>query len=147
MTIRYKVPGHHQRWSNVYSSGIFSATALERLTHWGMKKNQEFCKRRFQIIIRYIIALRFSLKIVFRFPLTILPYWMVMYWYCKDNKALHEPISDHDDVIKWKNFPPYWLFARGIHRSPANSPHKGQRRGVLMLSLICAWISGWVNNH
>ena len=35
---------------------------------------------------------------------------------------------------------------RGIHRSPVNSPHKGQWRGSLMLSLICAWINGWVNN-
>ena len=26
-------------------------------------------------------------------------------------------------------------------------PHKGQRRGALMLSLICAWIGGWVNNR
>ena len=24
--------------------------------------------------------------------------------------------------------------------------HKGQRRGVLMFSLICAWTNGWVNN-
>ena len=24
--------------------------------------------------------------------------------------------------------------------------HKGQRRGTLMFSLICAWINGWVNN-
>ena len=23
----------------------------------------------------------------------------------------------HDDVIKWKHFPRYWLFVRGIHRS------------------------------
>ena len=30
----------------------------------------------------------------------------------------------HDDVIKWKHFPRYWPFMRGIHRSPANSPHK-----------------------
>ena len=36
---------------------------------------------------------------------------------------------------------------RGIHRSPVNSPHKGQWRGALMFSLICAWINGWVNNH
>ena len=35
---------------------------------------------------------------------------------------------------------------RGIHRSPVNSPHKGQWRGALMFSLICAWISSWVNN-
>ena len=32
----------------------------------------------------------------------------------------------HDDVIKWKHFPRYWPFVRGIHRSPVNSPHKGQ---------------------
>ena len=54
--------------------------------------------------------------------------------------------SWHDDVIKWKHFPRYWLFVRGIHRSPVNSPHKGQWRGALMFSLICAWINGWVNN-
>ena len=28
-----------------------------------------------------------------------------------------------------------------------NSPHKGQWRGTLMFSLICAWISSWVNNR
>ena len=36
---------------------------------------------------------------------------------------------------------------RGIHRSPMNSPHKGQWRGSLMFSLICAWINAWVNNR
>ena len=44
-------------------------------------------------------------------------------------------------------FPRYWPFVRGIHRSPVNSPHKGQWRRALMLSLICAWINGWVNNR
>ena len=34
----------------------------------------------------------------------------------------------HDDVIKWKHLPRYWPFVRGIHRSPVNSPHKGQWR-------------------
>ena len=53
----------------------------------------------------------------------------------------------HDDVIKWKHFPRYCPFVRGIHRSPVNSPHKGQWRGALMLSLICVWINGWVNNR
>ena len=28
-----------------------------------------------------------------------------------------------------------------------NSPHKGQWRGALMFSLVCAWINCWVNNH
>ena len=53
--------------------------------------------------------------------------------------------TSHDDVIKWKHFPRYWPFVRGIHRSPVNSTHKGQWRGALMFSLICAWINGWIN--
>ena len=53
----------------------------------------------------------------------------------------------YDDVIKWKHFPRYWPFVRGIHWSPVNSLHKGQWRGALMFSLICAWINGWVNNR
>ena len=53
----------------------------------------------------------------------------------------------HDDVIKWKHFPRYWPFVRGIHRSPVNSSHKGQWRGALMFSLICVWINDWVNNR
>ena len=52
----------------------------------------------------------------------------------------------HDDVIKWKHFPCYWPFVQGVHRSPVNSPQKGQWRGALMFSLICAWINGWVNH-
>ena len=51
----------------------------------------------------------------------------------------------HDDVIKWKHFPCYWPFVRGTHRSSVNSHHKGQWRGPLMFSSICAWINGWVN--
>ena len=31
--------------------------------------------------------------------------------------------------------------------SPVNYPHKGQWRGALMFSLICAWINDWVNNR
>ena len=54
--------------------------------------------------------------------------------------------SVHDDVMKWKHFPRYWLFVRGTHRSPVNFPHKGQWRGALMFSLICVWINGWVKN-
>ena len=53
---------------------------------------------------------------------------------------------NHDDVIKWKYFPRYWPFVREIHRSPVNFPHKGQWRGALMFTLICAQKNGWVNN-
>ena len=34
----------------------------------------------------------------------------------------------------------------GNSLAPVNSPHKGQWRGPLMFSLICAWINGWVHN-
>ena len=52
----------------------------------------------------------------------------------------------HDDAIKWKHFPPYWPFVRGIHRWPMNSPHKGQWRGALIFSSLCARINGSENN-
>ena len=49
----------------------------------------------------------------------------------------YEIIPDHDDVIKWKHFPRYWPFARGIHQSPVESPKKGQRRRALVF-FLCA---------
>ena len=53
----------------------------------------------------------------------------------------------HDDVIKWKHFPRYLPFVRGIHRSPLNSPHKGQWRGALAFFFICAWTSSLLYNE
>ena len=35
-----------------------------------------------------------------------------------------ESVTNHDDVIKWKHFPRYWPFMRGIHRWPLDFPHK-----------------------
>ena len=48
-------------------------------------------------------------------------------------------MSWHDYVIKWKHFPRYWPFVWGIHRSPVNSPHKGQWRGALMSKQSWGW--------
>ena len=56
-------------------------------------------------------------------------------------------VYKHDDVINWKQFPRYWPFVQGNHRSPVNSPHKGQWRGALMFTLLCARINSWVNNR
>ena len=41
------------------------------------------------------------------------------------------------------------LLALSAGNSPVTGefPHKGQWRGALMFSLICAWINGWVNNR
>ena len=35
-------------------------------------------------------------------------------------------IVNHDGVIKWKPFPRYWSFVRGIYRSPVDFPHKAR---------------------
>ena len=53
----------------------------------------------------------------------------------------------HDDVIKWNFFTRDWPFVRGIHRSPVNSPHKGQQRGALTVFFICVWTNDWVHNR
>ena len=46
-----------------------------------------------------------------------------------------------------ETFPRNRPFVRGIHRSPVNSPHKGQWREALMFSLICTRINDWVNTR
>ena len=74
-----------------------------------------------------------SLLVTTRLEWPLLLWWL---WYHK-----------HDYVIKWKHFPRYWPFVRVIHRWPVNSPHKGQWRGALMFSLMCAWINASVNNR
>ena len=56
-------------------------------------------------------------------------------------KQIHMMTSSNGNI-----FPRYWPFVQGIHRSAVNSPHKGQLRGALMFSYICAWMNGWVNN-
>ena len=70
--------------------------------------------------------------------------WVISVWISAEKSQASQ---NHDDVIKWKHFPRYWPFVWGIHWSPVNSPHKGQWRGVLMFTLICARINGWVNNR
>ena len=79
-------------------------------------------------------------NIFFKKPYLKINHWLVnchqlLAWVCWMIK-----LSFHDDVIKWKHFPCYWPFVRGIHRSPVNSPHECQWRRTLMFSLICAWI-------
>ena len=54
------------------------------------------------------------------------------YWTNRKNNdtwfscSSHE-ITSHDDVIKWKLFPRYWPFVRGIHRSPVGMESIGDR--------------------
>ena len=84
--------------------------------------------------------------------------WILIYWIRYAELAHRLPLPQrqsltsfafprHDDVIQWKYFPRYWPFMRGIHRSPVSCPHKGQWRGPLMFSLVCALINSWINNR
>ena len=63
------------------------------------------------------------------------------------NKACTVFITRHDDVITWKHFPHHRPSVRKIHRSPVNSPHKGQWRGALMFSFIWASTNSSANNR
>ena len=74
--------------------------------------------------------------------------YMGIWWLIKQRKPLIAYSWLHDDAIKWKHFPRYWNGEfTGIHRSPENSPHKGQWRGTLTFSLICVWTKGCANNR
>ena len=53
-------------------------------------------------------------------------------WLVHVNQSAWIKPTIHDDVIKRKHFPRYWPFVRGNHRSPVNSPHKGQWREAMM---------------
>ena len=39
---------------------------------------------------------------------------------------INNEVMIHDGVSKWKHFPRYWPFVRGIHRWLVDSPYKGQ---------------------
>ena len=96
------------------------------------------------IWLKYQTALKWRLECMylkFRWDLT-----QIIEKYIIDRICFISIRKFHDDVIKWKHFPRYWPFVWGIHRWPVNSPHKGQWRGALTFSLICAWINGSVNN-
>ena len=66
--------------------------------------------------------------------------------YCTRTILVTRDVHRHDDVIKWKHFPRYWPFVRGIHRSRW-IPHTKASDGALMFSLICVWINCWVNSR
>ena len=63
-----------------------------------------------------------------------------------------------DKKHDWYHWIPWWrhqmetfsallALCVGNSLSPVNSPRKGLWRGALILSLICAWINGWVNDR
>ena len=57
-------------------------------------------------------------------------YWLVVRYARNPGPCLlgsHYQFLTYDDIIKWKHFPRYWPFVRGIHRALMDSPHKVTR--------------------
>ena len=61
------------------------------------------------------------------------------------------PWQSEDEFSWWRHqmetFSALLAVCAGNSPVPVNSPHKGQWRGALMFSLICARINDWVNNR
>ena len=96
--------------------------------------------------LRYFVVNLWCQKL-FRGNTNIYVWLIPQYW---NNTSRWNPSSMMPKTQIWltlTNFPRNWPFVRGIHRSPLNSPHKGQWRGALMFSLICALINHWVNTR
>ena len=53
----------------------------------------------------------------------------------------------HDDVTKWKHFPRYWPFVRGIHRSRWIPRTKANDAELWRFLWSTVWINSWVNNR
>ena len=118
----------------------------------------EFMCRFAKIPIKYIIIcfvllrfvcfrFAFALSFMLRWPIDMVSRWIYLPILC--NNELYQSCTRFAYLMMTSsngNISRYWPFVRGIHRSPVNSPHKGQWRGALMFSLICTRINGWVNN-
>ena len=104
-----------------------SIPKLQRLHRWRLGMDKRFHPTHYNGYI-YLSMLGFKLIHVSKRG-----YWYALAELSYNDScrcpAILSPLS-HDDVIKWKHFPRYWPFVRGIHRWPVNSPHKGQWRGA-----------------
>ena len=63
-----------------------------------------------------------------------------MKYICCDACQIYMMTSPNGDIFRVAGH------CAGNSPVPGEFPHKGQWRGTLMFSLICAWINGWVNN-
>ena len=53
----------------------------------------------------------------------------------------------HDDVIKWKHYPRYWPFVRGIHRWPVDCPHKASDAELWCFFFYLRLNKRWASNR
>ena len=78
----------------------------------------------------------------------LIPAWNRYFW---PPKSLFNSTQNKAWQSWWRHqmetFSALLAICAGNSPVPVEFPHKGQWRGALMFSLICVWISGWVNNR
>ena len=108
----------------------FPDKGVRMVTSWKMECFQELA---FMVHSRAILLSEFVACIIsnssFFFhtnPTSDAWVWHGMIYVCTELIVVNNGLfTRHDDVIKWKHFPRYWPFVRGIHRSrwiPAQRP-------------------------
>ena len=145
-------------WTNNRETGdlirhhaLYDVTVMRQMSRWCWCKILQITLRRMKYLRKHPNLCASSIKKVktLHYQKRNSEYWEKrVSWsaYLYDRNPIPTK-SDHDDVIKLNHFPRYWPFVQGTHRSPVNSQHKGQWRGALMFSLICAWKNAWVSNR
>ena len=109
--------------SEMYFKWVRFILLSHELAQWGLNK-----------LVCWAISIQISLIFVTKDPTDKQPslgqYWSILLAHI----CVIRPRWRH----QMETFPRYWPFLWGIHRWPVDSPHKGQWRGALMLSLICS---------
>ena len=137
-TLKYRTPAKHYRNMNVYNIITIYMDISLRISIYSLFLN--VCLYPFLhhtttemgvIIILYIQAFRRDNQLILswmydptRAVITQQSHQATAVWCKAVFIIMVVGWPAHDDVIKWRHFPRYWPFVRGIHRSPVNSPHK-----------------------
>ena len=104
--------------SFVYMHVTFN-TKMKRLMHFILVMKSNFTNRTAYIESKILLKLNISFMQILNLIRIKEPMWkgegyegggQSLWWW-------NHMINPHDDVIKWKHFPRYWPFVRGIHRS------------------------------
>ena len=120
----------YKAWTNKTFDRIKSRNQIMHMNMMhriNIKLQQLLCSNYLKLIKHVDIIYHFSI-LLFRGQSTFILYF---------HRRQRIDYSPHDDVVKWKKIKRYWPFVRETHRSPVNSPHKGQWHGALIFSLIC----------
>ena len=121
---------------NLARKGLITTTATlsSKKFHW-LGSNDRVPR---QLSSTVVVPLFYKKWFIMTSPgIATLPFYWSLCWMKQRKLSMHQ----------MKTFSVLLAFVQGIHRSPVNSPQKGQWRGVLIFSLICARINGWVNNR